>query len=421
MKKTLGFKNEGSALPLVMVAVILLLTLGTGLLSVGLHGRIFSIWDASEITARSAADAGLTQALFAMNQQILVSPWNDTVLPSAQQIGLTNCDAAYSYTVTKDPTSGDYVITSIGKSRNASKMVRVTLKLKGLFDHAILTKDSLILKSNTIIDGYNSNNPADKDVDVKIGTQSTSNSKIVLNNSVVVDGDVLVGRGGDPQTVIKDHGATVTGDKRAASLRESLPKITAPALPNKGTSISENKGKIVTITPSDNGTYQKIDLQKGTLAVSGGDVVLHITGNIELGNSCEIIVKEGATLTLYIDGNIVSNNGSGIGTETPPEEAATIKLYATGTGEQTLNVKAKSDWTGVIYAPNSNVTLYAKGDAYGSVIANSFEFKNGGNFHYDEALREVAIGDQGTRFAVARWHEMPVNNASLDIQSLLSQ
>jgi hypothetical protein len=417
MKKSIRVKNNGSTLPLVLVAVIILLTLGTGLLSIGLNGRILSMRDASDITARSAADAGLTKALFDMNQKILVQPWNDSVLPLAKQTSLANCDATYSYMVTTN-LAGEYVITSVGQSGNTAKMVEATIGLKGLFDNAILTKNSLILKSGTTIDGYNSNDPTDTDTYVKIGTQSTNNSSVVLNNGVIANGDVLVGRGGNPNTVIKDLGATVNGDKRAATQNEPLPKVTAPALTNKGTSISQKKQGTISITPADNGIYQQIDLQKGNIEVSGGDVVLHISGNISLGNSCQIIVKNNATLTVYVDGNIVSNEGSSIHTEAPPEEAATIKLYATGTGTQSLDVKAKNQWTGVIYAPNSNVTLYANGDAYGSIVANSFEYKHGGNFNYDEALRDVMIGDLGTRFVVTRWNEMPATEGTTGYQKL---
>jgi len=39
------------------------------------------------------------------------------------------------------------------------------------------------------------------------------------------------------------------------------------------------------------------------------------------------------------------------------------------------------------------------------VVADNFELKAGGNYHYDEALRKVEIDDEGARFVVKRWHE----------------
>jgi hypothetical protein len=118
---------------------------------------------------------------------------------------------------------------------------------------------------------------------------------------------------------------------------------------------------------------------------------LYITGNINLGNSCEIIVNDNSSLTIYLDGDIVSGNASSIGTENPSKDALTIQLYGTSEGEQNFDIKAKNEWTGVIYAPNANIDLYANGDVYGAIVSDSFEFKNGGNYYYDEALSEVSL------------------------------
>ena len=189
------------------------------------------------------------------------------------------------------------------------------------------------MKSGTIVDGYNSSDPADTDNEVKIGTQSTSDNSIVLNNGSIIKGDVAVGMNGDIGDVIKDLGAEIDGDKYVATSKESLPAVTVPALPNMGKSLTVKSG-IISLTESDSGTYSKIDLQKGELVVTEGDVVLHITGDIKLGNDCEIVVKDGATLTVYIDGNIACDNGSGINTEAPPEEAATLQLYRRDTTEK---------------------------------------------------------------------------------------
>ena len=66
MKKLLQSKRCGSAIPLVVVAIIMLLAMGVGLLSLGFNGRIYSLRTSSDIKARCAADAGLTMALFEM-------------------------------------------------------------------------------------------------------------------------------------------------------------------------------------------------------------------------------------------------------------------------------------------------------------------------------------------------------------------
>ena len=74
MNRLLQSKKRGSAIPLAAVAVLILLAMGTGLLSLGLHSRINSIRTTSGIAARCAADAGLVKALFEMNEKLKVEP-----------------------------------------------------------------------------------------------------------------------------------------------------------------------------------------------------------------------------------------------------------------------------------------------------------------------------------------------------------
>ncbi len=417
MKKLLQSKRRGSAIPLVVVAILMLLAVGVGLLGLGFSGRVYSHRTASDIAARCAADAGLAMALFEMNQKLQVKPFKEGTLPLATNVNLPYSDQVCSYRVTGN-LAGGYTIESTGTSGGATRTVRATIGLQSAFNHAILTKQTLTLKSGTTVDGYNSADSLDKDIKVDIGSQSASDSSIVLNMGATVNGDVFVP--GNLDSAIKDLGATVTGDK-FISAPDHLPRVTAPVLADKG-AISA-AGKTVTLTPTDSGTYSAIDLQllatkikgvttttPGILEISGGDVVLHMTGDIQLGNSCEIVVKEGATLTIYTDGNIHCRNGSGINTENPPAEAETLQIYATGQPGQFIDVKAKSDFTGIIYAPDADVVLYAKGNAYGSIVADSFNYMAGGNFYYDEALMQKnTVEDEGVQFAVARWSESAPN------------
>lgn len=405
LRKQLQSRKRGDAMSLAMVAVMLLLAVGMGLLSLGLHARVYATRAASEIAAKCAADAGLATALFKMNEQLKTQPWSDSVLPEQSDQQLSNCDATYSYKVTSG--ADGYVVESVGTSGMWQKHVYATLELQGLFEHAILTRETLTLKAGTVVDGYNSLDASDTDSDVDVGTQSTSDDTVILDNGVTVAGDVVVGVGGNPDNVIKDLGAT-TGDRYAGTQNDPLPTIAAPALPNKASDISA-KGTTVTLTPADSGKYSAIDLKNGNdptvLEITGGQVTLHITGDITLGESCEILVRNGASLTIYTDGNIQCGNGSDINSENPPSAASTLQLFATGEDPQSFDLKAKSEFTGVIYAPNASIQLYAGGDAYGSIVANTFEFKSGGNYHYDEALRQVETDDQGVRFVIKRWYE----------------
>ncbi|MHC4259095.1 MAG: hypothetical protein ACYSTF_01600 [Planctomycetota bacterium] len=58
--------------------------------------------------------------------------------------------------------------------------------------------------------------------------------------------------------------------------------------------------------------------------------------------------------------------------------------------------------TGLLHA---DVVMMNSADAYGSVVAKSFEQKNSAAFNYDASLRDVSRDDEAVRFTVDRWGE----------------
>ena len=99
---------------------------------------------------------------------------------------------------------------------------------------------------------------------------------------------------------------------------------------------------------------------------------------------------------------MIADNSAGINNHNPPEN---LKIYGTSTGEQNIILKAKSESLGAVYTPNATVTVIAKSDLRGSLTANNFELKNGGDFYYDAALRKVTVDDDAVRFVIRMWSE----------------
>jgi len=422
MNNLLKTKKAGSALPLAMLALVILLTLGGGLLSLGLNRRIFSVRTTSKIKARAAADAGLAKALFEMNQKLNDGYWDGialarttnesttanyldgSALPTAKNTGLPYCGEVFSYIVTGDMASG-YTIESIGISNNAQKRVTSLLKLTGPFKHAIWTQGPMVIKADSKIGGYNSSDPTDTNINVRIGTNSTLDKSVVLNSGAVVYGDVCVGPGGSVETAIADYGATVTGDRYAAPDEVEFPPVTPPVFTNESTNIII-QGETLALTPGDSGQYQKIWLKNTNtptiLKIASGDVVLHITGDVIFGQECTLTIEKGASLRMYIDGKLSCGNDSGINNLGPP---TSLKIYHSGTSEESWTVNAKSQSLGAIYAPNVDLKLMAKGDVRGAMMCNSFDFMAQGSFLYDKALADAELDDELIRFETLRWSE----------------
>jgi hypothetical protein len=396
-------RSGGFALAAMLCAVVILFIIGAGILSVGLQKRGFAVRTSSDISARCAADAGITKAFFEMNEKLKAIPWDGSSLPEVTQETLPNTGATYSYEVSGD-LDGGYSVKSSGKSGLQQKVITCSLELQGPFERAILARESLVLKSGTLVKGYNSDDTWDNDIDVKVGTKSTLPDSIVLNPGVDIDGDVVVGVGGKVETVVKDLGAS-SHRMYALTKEVVLPPVSAPELEDKGAGI-EVQGTTLIIGPADTGQYGKIEVKKasnpGILEVNGGDVMLYVTGNISLGQDCEIIIKKDASLVLYVDGDMVMANSGGINNENNPTN---FLLFGTGTQGQKLTLKAKSESFGAVYAPNAIVTIMADSDVYGAITAQSFEMKSGGNFYYDKALRKVYFDDEAVRFVIKDWRE----------------
>jgi len=393
-------ESRGSSLVMAMLAIIMLLIVGHGILSLGLNSRTFAMQNALEMEARCAADAGLTKALFEMNKKLIAKAWSDSTLPQATNLTLPGCDATYSFTVTGNSSSG-YTINSVGKNGRAQKSVTATLQLKGLFDYAIFTAEMLSLENNNTVNGYNSNT-GQTDLPIQIGTKSTAPDSIKIGVGSTIDGNVVVGAGGDPATVVYNEG-TIVGLTYPAPEEHVFPTITAPTLPDMGT--IDVPGTVI-LGPANSGKYAAITSNGGVLEIAGGDVVLHITGNIVMDGGSEIQIDPGSSLTIYADSDIKFINDAGINNQTGI--CKNLTLYATTSEsevKQSFELKNNSEAFGAIYAPNADILLKNNATLYGSVTCNSLTVKNNGTFSYDTALRDVTVDDEQVRFLIKRWSE----------------
>ncbi|MBN2138657.1 MAG: hypothetical protein JW720_12690 [Sedimentisphaerales bacterium] len=370
-------RNNGSVLAFALLVLVILLITGLGFMSLSVHSQLLSIRTATEIAARTAADAGITNAVFRMNEKLKSIPWDASYLPVATDHFLPNCNAAFSYSLSGTIDAG-YTIESVGKSINAVRTVNALIQKQSPYDYAIMVKETINLKSGTLVTGYDSSAPTSTDLEVDIGSTSPDPRNITLSPGAVVNGDVLIDCDYDFMDIV------------------------APIFPPKPAIVV--KGATRTILPADSGTYPAINVADsagipGIIEIDGGNVIMHVTGSINLGQGAELVIKKGSSLTLYLGGDLISRNSTGINNET--EIPAAFRLYGTANATQTIDLKAKTNLYGVIYAPNAAVIVRAESDTYGSVTANSFEMKNSGTVYYDVSLRKLGK----MYFGITRWWE----------------
>lgn len=390
-------REKGSVLVWAVLVMLLLLINGGALLSLGLKSRTFQAQSSSNIVARCAADNGLVKAMYDIEQLILAGTFNDNNLPEVTNATVAGTNGTFSYTVMA--TSGNYTIKAIGTSNQAQRTVQAVVELTSPFEFSVFSKENIILRNSVTLDWYN--NDSD-DENMKIGTNSIVNAAVDLMNSITINGDVSVGVNGDPAQVIKEGiGITITGDTYAQATENALPSVEVPPWLKNSTSggtITSDK----TITTS--GKYDEINIGNSNKIQIEGHVELYVTGNVTLGNSCEIEVSNltPSSLTLYFGGDFEAQVSSTLNNlnQTP----SNMKLYGLDTCTS-VRFHNRTEFYGVIYAPTADIIMDNSADIYGSFIGKSIDFKNSVNVHYDASLRDVIKPDSLTTLKVKRWQE----------------
>jgi len=320
------------------------------------------------------------------------------VLWQSSYEALPNCNGQFSYSVSLG-TGGVYEVEVTGTSGQAERKVNCSFKLKGPFEAALLVERTLVMKPGSTVEGFNFASAGEKLI---MGTLSILDNQIILGGGVFVDGDVVVGVGGDPSEVISAGDAVITGSTYAMSEEFYLPEPEVPewldSMPSQGTINSE--GSITT-----SGKYDGISLGKGDEVIIDGPVTLYVTGDIGLSNSAQLQINNdnpNASLTLYMGGNLYCKNGGEINNRT--KDSTRLKIF--GLDDCTnLSFGATAEFYGAILAPEAEMNLKSSVEIYGSVLVKIFNQGSTAGFHYDAALRKVGIDDDLVRFVLNRWQE----------------
>ncbi len=392
--------KRGMSLAVVVIIMVVLAIAGLSMLSMGRYYRLHSFSDTDRTSARLAADAGVSRALSGMNQKIKVKPWSSATLPTGTEM-LPQTNSGVTYTVGGDLASG-FSVSSVGTCRNATKKIKATLRLAGLFDYGMYVKSGIELKNGVYVDGYNY---APDDPGLKIGTLSTLSSTVNLRSDATVDGQVLVGFGGDPDDVVNmQSGASATDGTYAMAQTWFPPDVPVPdylvALPSQGT-----LGGATTVATSVK--YNDVHVPAYETVTIDGPVEMYILGNLILEEGAEMRIVDAATnpnasLTIYVTGDIEGKNSSALNNLT--NDAHKLTIYGLPTCDR-IQLKNSGQFYGTIYAPYADVVFHNSLEMFGALVANSFTQMVAADFHYDASLGHVGINDAGAHFVIERWEE----------------
>lgn len=397
--------RTASVLPLAVVVVVVLLIIGLALIRLGLSARMQAARTAAEISARAAADAGLVQAKRLMDQKWAARLFSEIPISPVSDVALPNAYSSFSYTVSDKGSDGCYIVTSVGKSGDfAERTVKGKLKAESSW-HGIGVKETIDIKVGVTF----STDPPDADFTIR--TNSTKDSAIELKSGTVIPGDIIVGPGGDPEDVVKTPGlGATTGDMYAAQNEIDFPPVVLPdelaGLPT--TTYTYNPSVPIGDPTSVVTQYFRLD----TLQIPGGagdyvqeiqgPCVIYIEDKTILGQGASLVVTNGASLILYLGGDMEAKNSVGIDNEN--SNPAALKIYGLDSCGQ-IDLKAKGNiFFGYVYAPNADLDVYAKNELAGAFTGKSFNLKNATNFTFIPPPGASGI-ENPESYLMQRWWE----------------
>ncbi|HUE69740.1 MAG TPA: pilus assembly protein TadG-related protein [Pirellulaceae bacterium] len=220
-----------------------------------------------------------------------------------------------------------------------------------------------------------------------------SDGDITVSGSAVVSGDATAGPDLANDEVILNGGGTVLGriGNRIKPLNMPPVDATQAALYNN----NANLPKVLRSSTNGDRWVSPVDKQ-GDFVLHSGDIVEMPPGDYYFRKAT---INAGATLMITGNTNIyitddftLAGNAYLVNTTML---ASNLEFYMTG-GK--ANITSDTTFYGVVYAPNTDVTLNAGGDFYGAVVGKTLSVKGGGLGHYDESLEleEVTLPTRTT-------------------------
>ena len=320
--------------------------------------------------------------------------------------------------VTVTPSGSNLVLTSLGErlySRQACRLIfqSIVAPSGGGVLYGAAVNGDIEIDGNGHMDAFNPAygvyNPSTEYVGTtSLATNATGSDSIDLNAGATIVGDIFVGEGGDPSTVIDTTGnAEVTGAQSTVDEPVEMPSIATPSgLPASSGNMSfPGSGTTTYVTGMYH--YNHFTITNTYLIVISGDVVIYCDGKFSMKNSSSVLLAAGSTLVVYAEQFDLGGTGT-INIPTPPEGAEPSRVTMYQTGSHDFIIDNQGGCAAIVIAPNAEVSISNSGALFGLVRAESLYI--GGRFtqdlSYSGGTGEV-IDEPGMILMVSDWDSIP--------------
>lgn len=267
------------------------------------------------------------------------------------------------------------LVRSTGFRAEAVSHIEVKLAPRRPYKWAVLGDKSLKGCGGTSTDSYRSDSGSYFFTRIKAGGDVGSNGQVDICGTSDIYGNVSTSSPGELDIA---SGALVTGDTTSVA-----PETKYDPVPQSEFDFALANNAAKTGLRGDykyNPTTHTMDVLPGkTVVLTSGTYYFSdwkINGNVELAH--------GASVRIYVTGDIAVQSGSGINTKGSPKD---FLIFGKG---GTFKFAGSSEIRAALYAPQTEFSLAGGGNLYGAFITKTVDDVGGSSFHYDRSLGEVA-------------------------------
>jgi hypothetical protein len=398
-------RSRGVALLLVMIALAIASTLALTFVSAQSTTLGIARNLDRHAQARQVAEAGLEIAIREVRGN---AAWR-----SERPYGAWVTDQPLSggtFTVTGETDSGDYTsdpdepltLTSIGRFDGVSHRVRAVLwpivehNGAGGSGTGVLAGQSIELSGSSRVDSYNSQSGnygvANVGSEALVVTNSTAPGAVKASGSAVFRGDILVGPGGDPDTVFSGYNWGTQGVTGSVGVADAPWTPTVPAhnihFASAGNLSASGAPGWVHIPDSGSGG----NLRHNNLSGGGsrkflvhGDVRLRLDGDLSLGGNSGLELADGASLVVWVAGDV--NIGGSANINANGRSPHRVIIYLTGDGS--VSISGNTSVYATIIGPQAELSISGNSRLFGNFQGRKAVISGNSALHMDVSLQHI--------------------------------
>jgi hypothetical protein len=134
-------------------------------------------------------------------------------------------------------------------------------------------------------------------------------------------------------------------------------------------------------------------------------VEIHVTGNVTVGGTSQIVVGPGVSAAVFFDGNVNIQGNGMVNSNNQPGDLELYGIQPPNGVTQTVTLGGNGQLTAAVYAPGADIAVNgsgSQGHVYGSFVGKTVVMNGVTNLHYDEAL---AKGGLINNYKIVSWFE----------------